>query len=72
MTAWLLAPPEPPNCPVGSIAGFQPTMVPSSVSKRNKAEAVVVRPALFEPVTSNALLAEAVLNTVPVGVRRSG
>ena len=72
MTAWSLAPPGPANFPVGSMPGFQPTMVPSSVSNRNTAGADVVIPVLFGPVTLKAPLAAAVLNTVPVVCRRWG
>ena len=68
MTAWVLKPFGPANRPVGSIAGFHPTMVPSSVAKRNTAGADVIWPALFGPVIGKAPLPRLVLNTVPVGV----
>src|SRR6516162_9282739 len=64
-TACSLKPFGPANFPVGSIPGFQPTMVPSSVAKRNTAGAVTVTFILFGPVMVKPPLL--VLNTVPVG-----
>ena len=69
MVACALAPPAPANPPVGSTPGFQPRIVPSSVSKRNTAGADAFIPILFSPVIGKAPpLAVSVLNTVPVGV----
>src|SRR6516164_4425037 len=66
MTAWVLAPPGPLNCAVGSTAGFQPRRVPSSVANRKTAEAVIGLPFLSSPLTVNPP-APSMLNTVPVG-----
>src|SRR5258708_15946342 len=67
MTAFALTPPGPANCPEGSIPGFHPTMVPSSVAKRNTALATVC-PALPGPAIWKLVLATPTLKTVPVGV----
>src|SRR5262249_57634616 len=53
MTAWVLAPPGPSNFPVGSTPGFQPTSVPSSVTNRKTAGAVIGLPFLSSPLTMN-------------------
>src|SRR5215470_11372570 len=66
MTAWVLAPPGPANLPVGSMPGFQPMMVPSSVANRNTAEADVVCPAWLGPLIWK-VLPPMLLRTVPVG-----
>src|SRR5215472_14453050 len=66
MTACALTPFGPANFPVGSMPGFQPTMVPSSVTNRNTAGAVVVWLFLSGPVILKAPLDRAVLNAAPV------
>src|SRR5215471_15450510 len=66
MTAWVLAPPGPANLPVGSMPGFQPMMVPSSVANRNTAGADVVCPAWLGPLIWK-VLPPTLLRTVPVG-----
>ena len=49
------------------IAGFQPTIVPSSVAKMNLADACVPLPPVIGKVNGDDVLAT-ILKTTPVGV----
>src|SRR2546421_7019029 len=66
MIAWLRA--WAGSKPTGFTAGFQPTIVPSSVAKRKVAAAEVGRPPLVTPeILKTPVAPPAMLKTRPVG-----